>query len=96
MSGAASTVAESAGYIHASNADVVAGVKGAGHLVGIFVASAAGATLQVFDSLTASGTPITGAFTPALGWNTLPFQFGTGLSIAHTGTIDYTVAASPD
>lgn len=62
-------------------------------VLGIFVASATTATLQVYDSATATTTtPVTGAVTVSGGvFYPLYAACGTGIYVVATGTVDYTV-----
>lgn len=62
-------------------------------LNGVFVSSATGATLAIFDD-SGTGTSVTviAAFTPtSVGWYPMPVQTRNGLNVSIAGTITYTV-----
>lgn len=64
-------------------------------LVGVFISSATGATLAIYDSATTTtGTPIVAAFTPnvTVCWYPMPFSTMNGIYAAITGTLSFTVA----
>lgn len=67
-------------------------------LMGIFVASASNTpTLQVLNSLAAGGAVLVNTFTPIAGtFYPLPFQASIGLFVVISGTVDCTVAFSPN
>jgi len=53
-------------------------------------------TVQFYDSATTTtATPVTGAFTPGVGWNPLPVTTQNGLYAVISGTINITVVWSP-
>lgn len=64
-------------------------------LGGVFVSSATGATIAIFDTATSTVfTPaLISSFTPtSVGFYAMPFQALTGLNISIAGTCTYTVA----
>lgn len=85
-----------ANYTNVVNGSIAQNIaKNPTALVGIFVSSATGATVAVFDdSATGSGTTIVAAFTPntTICWYPMPFQTRNGIAVSITGTCSYTVA----
>lgn len=68
-----------------------------GHLLGIFVASASATpTIKVEDALTDTTPLIVNTFTPSAGtFYPIPADYGTGLYVAISGTVDCTVFYKP-
>lgn len=63
---------------------------GAGQLIGFYVASTTAGTVILYDSLTGSGTQITGLITPAINFSWIPAIFYTGCYAVIGGTADIT------
>lgn len=64
-----------------------------GGIIGFYVSSTVGGTIQFFDSATTETTrPLTGVITPAVGAHGLSFAFPNGLYAVITGTIDLTAS----
>jgi hypothetical protein len=65
-----------------------------GILGGIFVASASGATIAIYDDAgTGTATPVVAAFAPMAGtYYPLPFGVSAGINVVVTGTLAATVA----
>ncbi len=63
-------------------------------LQGVFVSTATGATVALFDATgTSANNPIISAFVPnaSICWYPMPVQTRNGLNISVAGTITYTV-----
>lgn len=65
-------------------------------LCGMYVNSTSSGTVQIFDSLTQTGTNPFGTITPAVGWHYLgDVTFATGLSLTVGSTISVTFVYIP-
>lgn len=63
-----------------------------GALLGFYVNSTTTGTIQFYDdAATGTTTAITGAITPAIGWNALPVSFANGLYAVIGATLDVTI-----
>ena len=87
-------VIESVGYTRISASQLIK--TGQGRLLGIFVTSASATpTITLYDNTAASGTQITGAFTPAgATFYAIPVNFA-NLYVAIGGTVDCTILWEP-
>jgi hypothetical protein len=67
--------------------------SGQGALLGFYVNSTSSGVVQFYDDpSTGTTTAITGAITPAIGWQPLPVCFATGLNfVLNSGTINVTL-----
>lgn len=85
-----------ANYLNVINGSLAQNVaKFPSNLVGMFISSATGATVAVFDdAATGNATTIVAAFTPntTICWYPMPFQTLKGIAVSITGTVSYTVA----
>lgn len=65
-----------------------------GGLIGFYVNSTSSGVVQFYDdAATGTSVPITGAITPAIGWQTLPVTFSNGLNmVLNSGSINVTIA----
>ncbi len=80
-------------YVNLSSSALVK--TGEGHLIGIFVASSAAATIKVWDNTSAATTILVNTFTAIDGtWYPLPFKFKIGCYVTIAGTADLTVSFS--
>lgn len=80
-------------YLNSSVSQLVS--KNPCALGGVFISSATGATLAIFDAnqSTVFAPALISSFTPAsIGFYPMPFQALTGLNVSIAGTCTYTVA----
>lgn len=87
-------VIEAVGYTRISASTLIK--TGQGRLMGIFVTSASATpTITLYDNTAASGTQITGAFTPAGStFYAIPVNFA-NLYVSISGTVDATILWEP-
>lgn len=87
----AKTTSESASYANITSSTLV--IRGAGRLLGIFVASASSTpTIKVWDQTSAATPVIVNTFTPVGGnFYRIPALFKNGLFVTISGTVDCTV-----
>lgn len=80
-------------YVNSSISQLVS--KSPTPLQGVFISSATGATLAIFDAnlSTVFSPALISSFTPAsIGFYPMPFNAQNGLNVSIAGTITYTVA----
>lgn len=80
-------------YLNSSVSQLVS--KNPCALGGVFISSATGASMAIFDTATSTvfAPAIVSSFTPAsVGFYPMPFQALTGLNVSIAGTCTYTVA----
>lgn len=83
-------VAETASYTNITASALVR--TGATQLLGIFVASASGASIKVWDNTSGASTVVVNTFTPVPGsFYPIPANLVTGCYVTITGTADITV-----
>jgi hypothetical protein len=94
--GTATIVAEAGNFTRATASAQI--MSQSCSLMGIFVAAASATpTIQVWDSLSASGRICINTFTPAPStFYPMPAAMGTGIFITISGTVDCTVFYTPN
>jgi hypothetical protein len=66
-----------------------------GALLGFYVNSTTGGTIQFYDSATTgTGTPITGVITPVVGWHEIPVGVTAGVYAVIANTLNVTVVTA--